>query len=96
MYIQLLFLCTSTSLGISHAVLAILRNVFNHKLSSSTDFYSASFDGSSHKLLSLCTGPQVDCTLEAAALALNNVTEFWKTYHLHTSEIIRILNFAIL
>ena len=25
-----------------------------------------------------------------------NVTEFWKTYHLHTSEIIRISNFAAL
>ena len=24
------------------------------------------------------------------------VTEFWKTYHLHTSEIIRISNFAAL
>ena len=27
---------------------------------------------------------------------LQYVTEFWKTYHLHTSEIIRISNFAAL
>ena len=28
------------------------------------------------------------------AMKIKNVTEFWKTCHLHTSEIIRISNFA--